>query len=90
MASAVAQSVDNAAQQLLRQQDRERALREQQETTPDVRLSQPVQAASGRLPANETPCFPIHSIRLDGDAASTFRWPLQPRTSSTHTERRRS
>ena len=77
MASAVAQSVDNAAQQLLRQQDRERALREQQETTPDVRLSQPVQAAPDRLPANETPCFPIRSIRLDGDAASTFRWALK-------------
>ena len=65
------------AQELLRQQERERALREQQETTPDVRLSRPVQAAPDRLPANETPCFPIHSIRLDGDDASAFQWALQ-------------
>jgi hemolysin activation/secretion protein len=65
------------AQELLRQQDRERALREQQETTPDVRLSQPVTTAPDRLPLNETPCFPIRSIRLDGDAASTFQWALK-------------
>ena len=53
MASAVAQSVDSAVQELLHQQDRERALREQQVTTPDVRLSRPVQASPNRLPAKD-------------------------------------
>ena len=59
----------SAAQEILRQQERERALREQQEPSPDVRL----QGEAARLPApsllpvNETPCFPIHEIRLTGD-----------------------
>lgn len=57
---AFAQSPDTASQELLRQQ--ERALREQQESTPDVRLSRPAQMAPNRLSASETPCFPIQSI----------------------------
>ena len=74
---AFAQSADTATQALLRQQERERALREQQESTPDVRLSQPVQVAQDRLPTNETPCFPIARLQFDGEDASAFRWALK-------------
>jgi hemolysin activation/secretion protein len=77
MASVLAQSTDSATQELLRQRERERALREQQETTPDVRLEQPAPAAPDRIPANETPCFPIQHIRLDGDDAQAFRWAVK-------------
>jgi hemolysin activation/secretion protein len=65
------------AQELLRQQQRERALRDQQDTTPDVRLERLVQVAPDRLPADESPCFPINQIRLEGNDASTFQWALK-------------
>ncbi|UTL90929.1 ShlB/FhaC/HecB family hemolysin secretion/activation protein [Pseudomonas fluorescens] len=61
---------------LLRQQQRERALREQLDTQPDVRLEAPT-AGQGLLPRQETPCFTISDIRLIGDAAEQFQWALQ-------------
>ena len=76
IAAGWAQVTDPATQELLRQQERERVLREQQETTPDVRLQRPAEAATDRLPANESPCFTIESIRLSGEDAQTFRWAL--------------
>lgn len=74
---AFAQAVDPAAQEILRQQERERTLREQQEATPDVRLPREAPGAVDRIPANETPCFPIQAIRLEGDDASRFQWALK-------------
>jgi hemolysin activation/secretion protein len=71
---AVAQQ--SPAQELLRQQERERALQEQQDTTPDVRLARPVESAPDRIPNNETPCFPIVSLRLDGEHSMAFQWAL--------------
>lgn len=65
------------AQEVLRQQERERALRESQEQTPDVRLESPTVAAFEMLPADESPCFRIESIRLDGEGAQDFRWALK-------------
>lgn len=64
-------------QELLRQQERERALREQQEATPDVRLQAAPEEAVGRLPADESPCFPIQRIALEGELADHFRWSLR-------------
>ena len=69
--------VSPSSQELLRQQERERALREAQEQTPDVRLESPVAAAFEVLPADESPCFRIESIRLDGEGAQAFRWALK-------------
>jgi hemolysin activation/secretion protein len=73
----VAQVADTATQEILRQQERERALREQQAARPDVRLPAPAAAAEDRLPANESPCFPIRELRLDGDDAAQFAWALK-------------
>lgn len=61
----------------MRQQQRERALREQQQTSPDVRLSRPRSGSPDRLPVDETPCFPIQRIRLDGEGAAQFQWALK-------------
>lgn len=64
--------------ELLRQRDRERVQREQLEARPDVRLEAPLaDEGDGRLPANETPCFPIRQLRLVGDAAERFQWALR-------------
>lgn len=62
--------------ELLRQQERERVLREQLEGETDVRLERPADAATDRLPTAEYPCFPIMSVRLVGDDALDFRWAL--------------
>lgn len=66
-----------AADELLRQQERERQLRLQQEQTPDVRLQAPESQPSALLPENETPCFRIHHISLLGDAAERFQFGLK-------------
>ncbi|EKG36304.1 Hemolysin activator protein precursor [Pseudomonas syringae pv. avellanae str. ISPaVe013] len=79
--SLLASTVAHAAgpeEELLRQQDRERALRDQLETRPDVRLQSPTLDEGGsRLPAKETPCFAIEDIRLIGEASEQFQWALK-------------
>ena len=71
------QAPGSAAQEWLRQQERERALREQQETTPDVRIPMPAMPAPDLLPKEEGPCFAIHEIRLTGEDAGKFLWALK-------------
>ncbi|TBV04364.1 hypothetical protein DNK34_14440 [Pseudomonas dryadis] len=65
-------------EELLRQRERERVLREQLETRPDVRL-EALQQEEGeaRLPQEEAPCFRIDRIELVGEAAEQFQWALQ-------------
>ena len=70
--TATAQTGDLTAQELLRQQQRERVLREQQESAPDVRLPPPA-AEKERLPDAETPCFTINAIVLKS-ATPDFDW----------------
>ena len=62
-------------EELLRQQTRERVLRQQQEPIPDVRLDR-LQSLTdqGLLPLDESPCFKIERIVLGGDAAEQFQW----------------
>jgi hemolysin activation/secretion protein len=76
-ATAWAQSPDPAQQELIRQQERERALREQQEAGRDVRLERQAGDAPIRLPSAETPCFPIERLELTGEASARFAWALQ-------------
>lgn len=70
------------ATQLLRQEQRERALQQQQERVPDVRLKPGPGNAGGRLPASETPCFIIRRIRLTGEQAERFQWALAAASAS--------
>lgn len=65
-----------SAQELIRQQERERALRQQQEQTPNVRLEAPQKEEDARLPEKEAPCFDIKHIVLNGEAAQHFKWAL--------------
>lgn len=66
------------AQELQRQQERERLLREQQEKAPDVRLMRPVVAdGRERLPTDEPLCFNINQISLVGDASEQFQWAIE-------------
>lgn len=77
MVSASAQTQAGAAQELLRQQERERMLRKQQETAPNVRARSARAPSPDLLPRDETPCFPIDRIRLDGEDAQRFLWSLR-------------
>jgi len=63
--------------QLIKQQQRERALRERQERRPDVRLEGEAPKAAQSLSAQEKPCFPIARFELQGEKASEFQWALQ-------------
>ncbi|MFL9876183.1 ShlB/FhaC/HecB family hemolysin secretion/activation protein [Paraburkholderia megapolitana] len=73
----LAQTAESAAQELLRQQERERVLRERQEVAPDVRMPSPVIVTSERLPEHEVPCFTIDRIALTGEDAARFDWALK-------------
>ncbi|MDM0106116.1 ShlB/FhaC/HecB family hemolysin secretion/activation protein [Variovorax sp. J22R24] len=59
-----------------RQQERERALREQQESTVDARLPRQQTTESQRLPDAETPCFRIDRVVLSGERSDEFQWAL--------------
>ena len=58
-----------------RQQERERALREQQERTVDTRLK-PAVIDAQTLPEDERPCFRIDRLVLSGELADDFQWAL--------------
>ncbi|MCA3131436.1 MAG: ShlB/FhaC/HecB family hemolysin secretion/activation protein [Betaproteobacteria bacterium] len=64
-----------ADQEFLRQQERERALREQQQPSADVFLKREEPAPTYRL-APEQPCFVIERIQLAGDDSQRFAWSL--------------
>jgi len=75
MSSAWAQA-DLSAQEFQRQQEREREMRRQQERSPDVRLPAQPNAAAEAIPAQESPCFPVHRVVLDGPGSARFDWVL--------------
>lgn len=75
---ALAADPPQPAPQLLLQQERDRALREQLEQRPDVRLEAPTAPTDGnRLVKGQAPCFPIRQIQLNGEAAEQFQWALR-------------
>ena len=59
-----------------RQQQRERALRQQNEPSVDERLPGAPAPAVQRIPDNEIPCFRIGRITLVGERAESFQWAL--------------
>lgn len=59
-----------------RQQERERALQEQNVPSNDVRLTRPDVTLSN-YPSNETPCFTLNTLRLTGESARDFQWAIE-------------
>ncbi|WP_443304507.1 ShlB/FhaC/HecB family hemolysin secretion/activation protein [Variovorax sp. CCNWLW235] len=57
-----------------RQQERERALREQNERTVDQRPQAAPPAPVARIPETEAPCFRIDRVLLVGEQAELFQW----------------
>lgn len=64
------------ADEFIRQQERERQLRQQLEKAPDVRLPDKAELENARFSGSESPCFTIRTIELAGDAADRFQWAL--------------
>lgn len=62
----------NDGSQLLRQQERDSQLRKRLEPAPDIRLPSAATTPIPRLPADESPCFSIDRIALDGEMAARF------------------
>jgi hemolysin activation/secretion protein len=57
-----------------RQQERERALREQNERTVDQRPQATPPAPAQRIPESESPCFRIGRVLLVGEQSESFQW----------------
>lgn len=57
-----------------RQQERERALREQNERTVDQRPQAVPPAPAQRIPDAESPCFRIDRVLLVGEQSESFQW----------------
>ncbi|VDO08772.1 unnamed protein product, partial [Brugia timori] len=57
-----------------RQQERERALREQNERTVDQRPQATPPVPARRIPESESPCFRIDRIVLTGEQSDAFQW----------------
>lgn len=74
---ASAQSLaDTHSQQSILQKQREEAAQNQQlANEPDVRLPR-IAVPKSEFPGNESPCFPIRVIRLEGKEADAFQWLL--------------
>ena len=66
-----------ANQELQRQEQRERERARQDEAKPDVRLQREVRSAQPLWPENESPCFPIRRVFLEGELAGEFQWALK-------------
>jgi hemolysin activation/secretion protein len=75
-AGQVVSSSEASNQELLREQERSRVLRQQLERSADVHMLQPRISNTARFRFDESPCFTINRIVLDGDAASQFQWAL--------------
>ncbi|RZS66796.1 hemolysin activation/secretion protein [Kerstersia gyiorum] len=71
----LSQQLPDPSQELQRQEERQRERQRQLEQTPTVRLETPIATPSdydALLPHDETPCFPISTILLQGDTDHTF------------------
>lgn len=72
---------DVGIQEQIRQQERQRLLRQQQEPSTDTRdaleqLKQTLPIVTEAIPEQESPCFTISAISLIGDSASQFQFAL--------------
>jgi hemolysin activation/secretion protein len=69
-----AQGLPPGALEQLRTDERLEEIRRRQEAIPDVRLQNSRQGDVEILPENETPCFAVRSIVLNGEGTEAFAW----------------
>lgn len=69
-------SIIDPVNELRRQEERDRAVREREEPRVDIRTDSTGPIAPERLPDGETPCFNIQKVDLRGDEAKHFDWVL--------------
>ncbi len=77
LSSAAIEPIDTSGPEQRLQQERLRVLRQQQEVTPDVRQPSAQSPALLSYPENESPCFTIQQIHLEGEQATLFQFSLQ-------------
>ncbi len=69
-------SAIDPANEIRRQEERDRATRERAEPRVDIRSGAAGPIAPERLPIGEVPCFDITKVELRGDQAQRFEWVL--------------
>ncbi len=77
-------SAIDPANELRRQEERDRAVREREQPRVDIRTDAVGPIAPERLPIGETPCFDIHKIELRGEESQRFEWILNRLGGAAH------
>lgn len=70
-------------EQLQLQEQREAALQQQMQSAREVRFDIPPPQSTPSLPQDETPCFPIEQVLLDGEEADIFAFALRQTLAKT-------
>ncbi|BEP54058.1 ShlB/FhaC/HecB family hemolysin secretion/activation protein [Variovorax sp. V35] len=86
---ALAQQTPTSPQPVIeqqRQQERERALREQNERTVDQRPQAAPPAPTQRIPESESPCFRIDRVLLVGEQSESFQWAVADLSGPEHND----
>lgn len=63
-------------QQFQREQQREQQFQQSQQHNQHIILDNQASSSASSLPANESPCFPVHQVILVGESASIFQFAL--------------
>ena len=80
LSASAAPAFPDSGDALIRQEQREQALRQRIELSPDVRLEEGRLPETQRLPVGESPCFVVNRIVLAGNLAERFQWALAAST----------
>ena len=77
-------SAIDPANEIRRQEERDRATRERAEPPVDIRSDAPSPIAPVRLPEGESPCFNITKVELRGEDSQRFDWVLSRLDGQAH------
>lgn len=83
---------DANIQEQIRQQERQRLLRQQLEIKPDVhnaaeKIKSAASASTDDIPDHESPCFTLSKIELTGDSAHQFQFALDKVLAHSHSSK---
>ncbi len=77
-------SIIDPANEIRRQEERDRATRERAEPRVDIRSDAPSPISPVRLPEGESPCFNITKVELRGEGSQRFGWVLSRLDGQAH------